>query len=56
MDQNHMTWRSCKYQGISELRKRLVPNLGKELINIITELCGFYTGLLGLQSYCNTGV
>uniref|UniRef100_A0A0V1KJ75 Uncharacterized protein n=1 Tax=Trichinella nativa TaxID=6335 RepID=A0A0V1KJ75_9BILA len=40
MDQNHMTWRSCKYQGISELRKRLVPNLG----------------LLGLQSYCNTGV
>lgn len=30
-----------------------LPNLGVQLINIITELCGFYMGSLGLEIYCN---
>lgn len=31
-----------------------LPNLGVQLINIITELCGFCMGSLGLEIYCNT--
>jgi hypothetical protein len=32
-----------------------LPNLGMQLINIVTELC-FCTGLLGLEIYCNRRV
>jgi hypothetical protein len=29
-----------------------LSNLGTQLINLVTELCGFCTGLLGLYIYC----
>ena len=29
-----------------------LPNLGMQLINIVTELC-LHTGLLGWEVYCN---
>jgi hypothetical protein len=31
-----------------------LPNLGIQLINIITEMCVFYLGSLGLEIYCST--
>jgi hypothetical protein len=31
-----------------------LPNLGIQIINIITVLCIFYMGLLGLEIYCTT--
>lgn len=33
-----------------------LPNLGLQFINIVTELCGFCTGLLGLEMYYNRKV
>jgi hypothetical protein len=30
-----------------------LPNLGVQLINIVTELCVFCMDLLGLEIYCN---
>lgn len=30
-----------------------LPNLGMQHINILTEFCVFYTGLLGFDIYCN---
>jgi hypothetical protein len=37
----------------SEQSSGNLPNLGLQLISIVTELCGFCTGLLGLEIYCN---
>lgn len=30
-----------------------VPNLAVQLVNAVTELCGFCSDILGLEIYCN---
>lgn len=52
-ERNHVAWTNRKWQGISqqglEACSGLSAHLGIQCINIITELCGFCVGFLGLE-------
>lgn len=52
MEQNHMSWRSCKRGLIAEKQISVVIDLGIRLTNIITVVCFLY-GLIGVRNYHN---